>query len=193
MKKQTLMAVLAAAACAALVFATVALAATIRGTHGDNTELDGTSGPDKIIAKKGDDEGNAKEGDDYVNAGGGDDEFDGGEGDDRLSGKAGDDLLNGGDDNDSLSGKAGEDKLNGDDGDDFLTGGKDKDELNGGPGNDTIKARGDGKAADLNIDCGDGTDTVKLGPNDTVDEALGNCENIEEHGGGQGKAKGPKT
>jgi Ca2+-binding RTX toxin-like protein len=182
MKKQTLVTVLAAAACSALVFAAVALATTIRGTQGDDPALNGTAGADTIIAKKGADGGDAGSGDDYVNAGGGNDEFNGGDGDDRLSGKAGNDVLNGGNGNDLLSGKAGVDKLNGEEGDDHLIGGKDADELNGGPGNDTIKARGDGKAADTTIDCGADTDTVLLGPNDTA-AAVVNCESVEQLGG----------
>ena|SRR5215207_1362888 len=163
MKKHRLMVALAAAACSALVFAAVALATTIKGTHGDDTDdtaLDGTAEADKIIAKKGDDDGDAGDGDDYVNAGGGGDEFDGGDGNDRLSGKAGDDELNGDEDND------------------FLTGGTGDDELDGGPGIDTIKSRGDGKAGD-DIDCGGDTgDTVKAGPNDT----WANCDIVEQTG-----------
>jgi Ca2+-binding RTX toxin-like protein len=187
MKKQ-LVTVLAAAACSALVFAAVALATTIEGTQGNDSganALNGTAGPDTIIAKKGNDEVNALAGDDYVNAGPGNDIVNGDEGNDRLSGKAGNDTVNGGDDNDQLKGKAGEDTLNGNDGDDVLTGGKSSDNLDGGPDDDTINGRHDGKAGD-EIVCGDGTDTAILGPNDETD---GNCENVEV----KGKAKGPKA
>jgi Ca2+-binding RTX toxin-like protein len=82
--------------------------------------------------------------------------------------------------NDVLAGGKGNDDLFGGVGNDFLSGGKGNDELDGGPGDDTIKSRGDGKAGDAIITCGDGTDTVRVGRNDTWD---GSCEIVEQTGG----------
>jgi Ca2+-binding RTX toxin-like protein len=181
--------VLALALGAALVFATVAVAATIRGTQGDDNNLMGTAGQDKIIAKKGNDTANGLGEADRLSGGRGTDTLNGGDGDDSAWGGADDDTLNGELGNDSLRGKDGNDTLNGADGNDFLNGGKGVDTVDGGIGDDTVFSRGDGKAAD-NITCGDGTnDTVKADANDVVDA---DCEIVDRTGPGTKPPKPPK-
>jgi len=61
-----------------------------------------------------------------------------------------------------------------------VSGGAGSDTVSGGPGNDTINAR-DGAADSIN--CGTGTDTVRLDPEDTVIGAsatnpTGSCESV---------------
>jgi Ca2+-binding RTX toxin-like protein len=175
-------------ALAALVFAAVAMAATMRGTQG-NDNITGSGGPDKIIAKKGNDTVNALGGDDRVSGGRGTDTLNGDDGNDSLWGGADNDTLNGGLGDDSLRGKAGNDTLNGDAGNDFLNGGKDADTntINGGDGDDFVFSRGDGNKAD-NVDCGGGTnDTVRADKNDV----LVGCEHIDRSGDGN-TTKPPK-
>lgn len=189
MSKQRLGTVLGVALGATLVFAAVALAATIRGTQSDDN-LNGTEGPDKIIAKKGNDTVNALGEADRVSGGPGTDTVNAGDGDDSVWGGADDDTLNGELGNDTARGKAGEDTLDGGDGNDFLNGGKDVDTVDAGAGDDTVFSRGDGNKAD-NIICGDGTDTVKADRNDIV-PADGTCENVEVAGSqGKGHTKPP--
>lgn len=120
------------------------LAATIGGTGGHDV-LFGTSG------------------DDTINGLGGND---------LVFGARGVDTIHGGPGNDALSGGPGDDFLYGDDGIDVLVGGLGADLLNGGLGNDYIFASGDA-TSDILISCGQGEDSVWLGPTDTTD---GSCE-----------------
>jgi Ca2+-binding RTX toxin-like protein len=176
--KRGFSAVVAAAACSALVFATVALAETIKGTQGDDPALNGTPNADKILGKKGNDTISGLAGDDRIWAGPGNDTVYGGSAAAAT-----------GTGNDSLSGKAGTDTLNGQDGNDFLAGGGQVDTLNGGDGDDWLKGRGDGNAADQ-ITCGLGNDTVKADKNDVITDGT-NCENVDRSGDGNA-TKPPK-
>ena len=88
MRRNVLKISIAGALSVALVFATAALAETIRGTQGDN-DITGTEGPDKIVAKKGDDKVTSLGGDDRVGAGRGDDTVNAGDGNDFLNGGQG--------------------------------------------------------------------------------------------------------
>jgi Ca2+-binding RTX toxin-like protein len=188
MRRQKLVTFLGLALAATLVFAAVAMAATIRGTQGNDTNLMGTEGPDKIIAKKGNDSVDALGGADRVSGGRGTDTVDAGDGDDSVWGGADNDTVNGELGNDSLRGKGGMDNVNGADGNDFLNGGKDVDTIDAGIGDDTVFSRGDGNKAD-NITCGAGTDTVKADRNDIL-PVDGSCETVEVAGS---KGKKPPT
>jgi hypothetical protein len=139
------------------------LAATIRGTDGDDTIV-GTPGDDVILGLDGNDvifggggndvicgrsgadtvdggPGNDK----YVSGGGGNDRVLGGPGNDGVYGRDDDDRVYGGLGNDSVFGNAGNDAVRGEDGDDSVAGGYGDDRvlggrgsnrLNGGPGRD---------------------------------------------------------
>jgi len=180
MSRQRLGTVLGVALGATLVFAAVALAETIKGTQGDDNNLNGTEGPDKIIAMKGNDTVNALGEADRVSGGRGTDTVNAGDGDDSVWGGADDDTLNGELGNGSLRGKGGSDTLNGEEDNDFLSGGKDVDTINAGEGDDFVFSRGDGNKADA-VDCGGGTnDSVRADKNDV----LVNCENVDRTGDG---------
>src|SRR3990167_4031555 len=101
----------------------------IEGTNGSEI-LNGTGGPDLIMAK-----GSS----DIVNGNGGNDCIVGGTGGDDLKGGAGNDVILGGTDGDSLSGNAGQDDLYGEDGNDALNGNAGNDDLWGGIGSDSLK------------------------------------------------------
>ena len=101
----------------------------IEGTNGSEI-LNGTGGPDLILAK-----GSS----DIVNGNGGNDCIVGGTGGDDLKGGAGNDVILGGTDGDSLSGNAGQDDLYGEDGNDALNGNAGNDDLWGGIGSDSLK------------------------------------------------------
>ena len=107
--------------------------ATIVGTPGDDV-IRGTSGPDVIVAGRGDDRINGRGGDDLICGRSGDDKIVGGNGDDRVRGWRGDDLVNGGAGDDRLLGGLQADRLLGGSGDDILNGGAATDECDGGPG-----------------------------------------------------------
>jgi Ca2+-binding RTX toxin-like protein len=92
--------------------------ATIVG-NGQNNIVDGTAGPDVIVALAGADS---------VNGNGGDDTICGGDGPDKVFGGAGKDWIDGG---------ASNDDLNGGDGDDFIDGGLQLDSIRGDGGRDT--------------------------------------------------------
>jgi Ca2+-binding RTX toxin-like protein len=187
MRRNVLKISIAGALSVALVFATAALAETIRGTQGDNN-ITGTEGPDKVVAKKGNDTINSLGGDDRVGAGRGADTVNAGLGNDRVWGGSDIDDLNGELGNDALNGKRGADDLDGGEGNDFLNGGQGRDNVIGGPGDDFVKAWGDGNRAD-NIDCGDGlNDTAIVDRNDTTT----NCEHVETRAGNSKGPKGPK-
>jgi hypothetical protein len=91
---------------------------TIFGTNGSYT-INGTSGPDVILAFSGADT------------------ISGLGGEDRICGGDGNDIINGGGGNDRLFGERGNDTINGGTGNDQLFGGPDDDTLNGGDNTDT--------------------------------------------------------
>jgi hypothetical protein len=141
---------------AMVVVSSVALAAVINGTAGDDT-LDGTSKSDSIF-------GNG--GNDTITSRGGHDELWGGFGSDKVDGQAGNDTLHGEGGNDSLNGAGGSDELRGADGVDVLTGGASDDRL----------YDKDGNAAERDtFNCGTGVDTVRADPTDQVTRS---CENV---------------
>ena len=149
------------ALCASIIFAlfvagSVALAAVIGGTAGDDT-LDGTSKSDSIFGYGGND---------TINGSGGHDELWGGFDSDKVYGQAGNDTLHGEGGNDTLVGGAGVDELRGADGVDVL---------NGGGQDDRLYDR-DGNAAERDtFNCGTGRDTVRADPTDRVYKS---CENV---------------
>ena len=101
----------------------------LKGTNAGES-LVGTTNPEKIYGRKGDDTITGGDDTDCLYGGSGDDDLSGGDGDDRLVGGSGDDTIDGG---------AGQDRIY------------------GGGGNDTITA-GDGESDVVN--CGGGYDTV---------------------------------
>lgn len=101
----------------------------IRGTLGDDEELNGTEGDDLIRGFDGNDTIDALGGNDTVRAGAGDDIVNGGDGRDFIFGFDGNDTLNGGD---------GADKIQGGEGIDRIDGGRNADDIDGGPGNDIL-------------------------------------------------------
>ena len=148
--------------CASMTFAllfvvgSVALAAVIDGTAGDDT-LEGTSKSDSIFGYGGND---------TINGRGGNDELWGGFGSDKMYGQAGNNTLHGEGGNDTLVGGPGVDELRGADGVDVL---------NGGGGDDRLYDR-DGNAAERDtFNCGTGSDTVRADPTDQV---ASDCENV---------------
>lgn len=112
----------------------------IKGTNGDDLNLNGTPGSDKISGKKGDDILRGFGGDDRLDGGKGDDKLFGGDGNDKLVGGQGDDRLEGGSGNDKLfgDGKGSGSGSGGQSFNDYLDGGTGNDLLVGGQGNDTV-------------------------------------------------------
>lgn len=109
----------------------------IEGT-GANEILNGTNGPDLILAKGGSDVVNGGNGNDCIVGGVGSDVLKGGNGADIILGGADSDSISGDNGNDQLYGQNGSDDINGGLGDDILEGGADSDSLKGGNGNDTL-------------------------------------------------------
>jgi Ca2+-binding RTX toxin-like protein len=189
MRRQTLAGFATAAMSAVLVFAAVAVAATINGTQGADVlagDPGGVASDDHLNGKKGDDELHGLLGNDTVKGGKNDDTLTGDDGDDALSGDKGVDTLDGGPGNDVLTDHDGADTLEGGDGNDDITGGKSTDTLSGSAGNDVIKGRGDGNKADT-ITCGEDPDGLDLDA-DTVfadknDVVAADCENVDRTGG----------
>ncbi len=151
---------------------------------GDQADLVGTNGKDKL---RGDDD------DEVIVAGGGDDRVDGRDGDDVLIGEDGDDRLRGRDDDDLLIGGAGNDRLDGGNGDDILRGGPgDEDRLKGGKDDDIfVYELGDGTVIVEDFDEDDDLiDLSGLGADfDTLDEIMAVADQekkdvIFEFGGG---------
>ena len=147
--------------CASMTFAlfvvgSVALAAVINGTAGDNT-LNGTNSADSIF-------GNG--GNDTITGRGGQDELWGGFDSDTVYGQGNNDTLHGEGGNDALYGGPGFDELRGADGVDIFT---------GADGDDRLYDR-DGNAAERDrFNCGTGNDTVQADPTDRVART---CENV---------------
>jgi Ca2+-binding RTX toxin-like protein len=110
----------------------------IEGTNGSDA-LNGTSGPDLILAKGGSDAVDGKGGNDCII---------GGNGSDSLKGGAGNDVILGGADSDSIQGENGADKLYGEAGSDSLQGGVGNDDLWGGAGSDSLQGDADTDTAD---------------------------------------------
>jgi hypothetical protein len=146
---------------ALFVVGSVALAAEINGTAGDDT-LNGTPRPDLIFGYGGND---------TINGLGGLDELWGGPGSDVAYGRGQNDTLQGEDGNDTLSGGPGDDELRGGDGVDVLTGGDNDDRLYDGNGNAAERDR---------FNCGPGVDTVVRA--DPTDRVFSSCENVNPTG-----------
>ena len=116
--------------------------------------------------------------------------FGGGAGDDVLYGGGSDDQLHGGPGNDRVFGEDGQDVVAGGDGDDYIVGGQGVDRFYGedvdacipsscASGQDVIEARDGNQEM---IDCGPGTDSAKVDPNELVrnDVDLSNqCESVD--------------
>lgn len=136
----------------------------IEGTNGSEI-LNGTGGPDLIMAK---------DGSDIVNGNGGNDCIVGGAGGDDLRGGAGNDVILGGANGDSLNGNAGHDDLYGEDGNDALNGNAGNDDLWGGAGSDYLK----GETGNDMLDGQEGSDAANGGAaTDTCTaEAESQCE-----------------
>lgn len=125
----------------------------IFGTAGNDTNLRGMAGSERICGLMGND---------TIYGGSGNDAINGNQGQDTLHGETGNDILRGGQDNDTLNGGDGDDKVYGDMGDDTLNGNIGADYVAGGDGNDIVRG-------------GQGDDTV-LGDagNDTIYGDKGN-------------------
>jgi len=151
--------------CASMAFAlfivgSVALAAVINGTAGNDT-LNGTSMGDSIFGYGGDD---------TINGRVGQDELWGGFDSDTVYGQGSNDTLHGEGGSDTLVGGGGNDELRGADGVDVLT---------GGAGDDRLYDR-DGNAAERDrFNCGTGNDTIQADPTDRV---ASSCENVNRTG-----------
>jgi hypothetical protein len=125
----------------------------------------GTSGRDRIIARRGPAEVRGGAGGDRLGASrdAGGVILRGEAGDDRLAGNVYEDRLDGGSGNDSLAGSEGSD---------LITGGRGRDGISGGAGADTVFAR-DGFTD--TIRCGSGRDTVTA---DRRDRVARDCERV---------------
>ena len=127
----------------------------IEGTDGSDN-LQGTSGPDLILAMGGSDKVTGNSGADCIV---------GGDGSDKLIGNNGDDVILGGAGSDSIEGNHGEDNLYGQGGSDSLKGGNDADNLWGGADSDSLR----GENGEDTLDGGDGSDSLRGGnANDTL-------------------------
>ena len=136
--------------------------------------IDGTSGSDLIIARKGSDTVYGGDGDDWIFGGKGSDTLYGGDGDDWLFGGQGSDELYGEAGDDWLFGGQGQDVLVGGTGDDVMAGGQGDDIIDMGTGADVgLGGRGDdafhysvtnnaGSDATDHVDGGRGSDTLVL-------------------------------
>lgn len=158
----------------------------IRGTNGNDSNLNGTPSNDEIFALDGNDTVNGLNGNDTIYGNNGNDLLRGQNNDDRIDGNRGNDTLRGDDDNDTLYGNEQSDRLIGNFGNDFLDGGKDQDtlfgnqnddtlngdygndSLNGGSGNDLLMGGNDldlmdGSSGNDSLSGGDGQDTLTGG------------------------------
>jgi Ca2+-binding RTX toxin-like protein len=150
----------ALAAALGLMLVSVAVAATVKGTAGNDT-LNGTNGADIVAAYAGDDTVNALNGRDLVFGGPGNDTIDAGTGADFVFGGAGNDSILGNNGPDLLRGRAGDDSVDGGDGRDILFGGWGTDTLRGGAANDRLHAVAKDGLLDT-LDCGDGKRDVAV-------------------------------
>lgn len=146
---------------------------TITGTTRDD-EIEGTDGPDVILAGPGADRIFGFGGDDVICGGPGNDMIRGGTGDDLLFGNEAADTIYGDSGNDDLRGGYWRDHLLGGAGNDELRGGRGTDRLQGGSGNDTVLGgQGmdtvEGNVGNDTVNGQQGRDTVVGGPGiDTV-------------------------
>ena len=147
-------------AAAGLAVASLAVAAGVRGTDG-NDSLTGTNRADVIVALAGDDTVNALGGRDLVYGGPGNDTIDAGDGIDVVLGGEGNDTISGGKGPDLLRGRTGDDTVDGGDGRDVLFGGWGADTLRGGNGNDRLHAVAKDGMLDT-LDCGAGDRDVAV-------------------------------
>ena len=145
---------------AGLVLTSLAVAAHVGGTDGNDT-LTGTNRADIVTALAGDDTVNALGGRDLVYGGPGNDTIDAGNGIDVVLGGEGNDTISGGNGPDLLRGRAGDDTVDGGYGRDVLFGGWGTDTLRGGPGNDRLHAVARDTLLDT-LDCGEGNRDVAL-------------------------------
>ncbi len=159
----------------ALGVASLAAAAVITGTEGNDT-LMGTPSADQIKGLDGNDTIAGLGGGDIILAGAGNDTVRAGGGSDTVWGNAGDDTLHGGDGADLVRGRAGNDQVSGGSGDDQLFGGWGADEVNGGYGNDHLYAVAKDSQLDK-LDCGPGRDVATIRAGEPT--AVVNCEKIE--------------
>lgn len=127
----------------------------IKGTLGDDLNLQGTTGNDLILGFSGND---------TINGNGGLDEIRGGSGMDTITGGADRDVINGGPDNDRIFGMGGNDTLEGGGGDDYIEVGDGSDIVRGGDGNDTIFGGTDDGSDVLRGE--DGNDTIFMWGNE---------------------------
>ncbi|MEJ6403978.1 calcium-binding protein [Yoonia sp. 2307UL14-13] len=115
----------------------------IRGTLGDDPELNGTDGDDLIRGFAGDDVIDAGAGVDEVRAGEGEDVVNGGPDRDEIFGGPGDDILNGDGGNDTIRGGGGNDTIDGGEGFDIVFGGAGDDVIYGDVGDATLRGEDD--------------------------------------------------
>jgi hypothetical protein len=174
------------AVCFALLsMGVLAWAAPMKGTRQADT-ITGTDGPDRVIARAGDDTIDTKAGRDRVHAGQGKDTVDAGAGRDIVWGATGNDTLSGGPGRDLIFAQRGVDTVNGGEGADSLWAlarrdvahedGEPADTVDGGPGHDLIHVR-DGEAD--KVTCGPGVDRVWADFKDVVDP---DCERVQRRG-----------
>jgi Ca2+-binding RTX toxin-like protein len=128
-------------------------------------EIDGTTGPDVIIALGGNDIVNGRRGEDLIISGSGDDHVDGRGGDDVVFAGSGDDEVFGRGGADVLRGGPGADRVEGNGGDDQVFGGPGSDTLLGGRGHDVVQDTSPrpANAVENNVvDGGSGNDRVGI-------------------------------
>jgi Ca2+-binding RTX toxin-like protein len=126
-------------AAGALITASLAVAAVIVGTPGDDV-LRGTNDAERISARAGNDLVYARDGSDDIRAGIGNDGVRAAGGADLAYGGRGNDLVAGGDGPDRLYGGSDSDQVNGGNGSDRAAGNKGPDDVRGGHGDDSLFA-----------------------------------------------------
>lgn len=150
----------------------------LKGTHSADA-IQGGSGDELIVGRKGDDVLNGGGGNDTLKGGKGNDLMDGGAGNDTLKGGQGDDVLTDTDGNNGLFGGSGNDFIKAGDGDDRIGGGKGDDVIIAGDGDNRV---GGGQGDDL-ISAGDGNDRLNGGSGDDQITAGGGNDRVN---GGSG-------
>ncbi len=158
---------------------------TFTGGSG-NDEFLGQGGNDTLKGLGGNDRLVGGDGDDFLEGGDGQDILLGGSGDDNLDGGNGNDTMNGNDGIDTLLGGNGTDTLSGDAGNDRLLGGNDNDTLRGGDGKDILE----GQAGNDTLYGGVGADRLVGGAGDDTlygeadsDQLFGSSGNDKLFGG----------
>ncbi|MEG4392057.1 calcium-binding protein [Microcoleus sp. BROC3] len=146
---------------------------------GDNEEIYGKKGKDKIKGNPG--KKNKIYGgkdDDDCEGGDDDDEIKGDRDKDKINGGKGNDTINGGKDNDSIFGGSDKDICKGDDGDDWVQGNEGDDEVDGGTGSDSVY----GGKGDDDCEGGEGNDTVR---GDTGNDNVSGGDGDDQVNGGK--------